>query len=297
VDDLRGIIKGITNPNDISIDLFENIGNQPQKVKSSIINYTRNLIKSHPTHIITGGYSIGNIENRPQNKFAVVKNRQRMELILNNDPRHNQIIVYGSLSAKSSEWLSKFSKQISTFFMFCSGQEIKETVKPFFAKAESLENTVFLLNPDLLSSKPVPNNVKIIFGEESEELLKSVEDFYGYDNKDSLNFFRSNPHVVLFDGVKIVAGARTNEYSPEIAIIGGVKTLINYRKRGYGTIACHALISFLTSKCQQIALETDLSNFPARKIYENIGFQPVGTSIFFDDQVGVIKNIIGDRDY
>ena len=73
MDDLLSIIKRINNPNHVSIDLYENIGSQTQKVKSSIVNYTRNLIKFHPTHIITGGYSIGNIENRPQNKFVVVK--------------------------------------------------------------------------------------------------------------------------------------------------------------------------------------------------------------------------------
>ena len=48
----------------------------------------------------------------------------------------------------------------------------------------------------------------------------------------------------------------------------------------------------------KVYLETDVDNFPARKIYEKLGFELIGNSHFVDIGTTVIKDaIIGDRDY
>ncbi|MHA2169948.1 MAG: GNAT family N-acetyltransferase [Candidatus Kariarchaeaceae archaeon] len=297
MDKIIGIIEHLKRPSSISIGLYHDITAQPPSVHLEIETYTRFLIQNHPTHVITGGYSIGNLQNRPENTFIVVKKDQKIELILNYAPKNQQIIVYGTPSKKSGEWLGHLIREVSGVFLFCSGNELGEIGLANYSHSKSLKNTVYLLDPNLVSNQAAPDNVHLIDGTQSPILMKEVADFYEYDNDDISQTFRERPHVILKIDNKIVAGARCNEYSSQIAIIGGVLTLINHRNKGYGTIVCYVLTTFLAERCERVALETDVNNFPAMQIYEKIGYNRVGTSRFLDDNTGIIDRIIGDRDY
>jgi len=76
-----------------------------------------------------------------------------------------------------------------------------------------------------------------------------------------------------------------------------VKTLLPYRHQKVGITICYIFFNWLTSQHKQIVLETDVDNFPARRIYEGLGFKQTGHSLFIDNQSGVLGEIIGDRDY
>jgi hypothetical protein len=297
MDEIETTIKHLVCPSGITVTSYQDIATQPPSIHSEIETYTRNLIHDQPTHVITGGYSIGNLQNRPKNTFIVVKKEQKIELILNYAPKNHQIIVYGTPSEKSGEWLSHLFREISGIFLFCSGNELGETGLANYFHSKSLKNTVYLLDPNLVSNQSVSDNVHLIDGTQSPVLMKEVADFYDYDDDDLSQTFKERPHVILKIENKIVAGARCNEYSSQIAIIGGVLTLINHRKKGYGTIVCYVLTAFLAKRCERVALETDVNNFPAMQIYEKIGYNRVGTSRFLDDNTGIIDGVIGDRDY
>ncbi|MHA2254311.1 MAG: GNAT family N-acetyltransferase [Candidatus Kariarchaeaceae archaeon] len=297
MDGIDSIIKHIVCPSGITVESYQDMATQPPSIHSEIVTYTRKLIIDYPTHVITGGYTIGNLQNRPTNTFILVKNNQQLELILNYNPNWEQIIVYGTPTEKSRKWLRHLFLRLSGAFIFCSGKELREIGLSSYSHEKSLKNTVYLLDPHFRSNSSIPENVYIIDGDQSPTLMKEVTDFYEYKDEDLSKTFRERPHVILKVDNEIVAGARCNEYSPQIAIIGGVMTLINHRKRGYGTITCRVLISFLVKRCELVALETDESNFPAMKIYEKIGFKKIGTSIFLDDKTGIIDRIIGDRNY
>ncbi|MCH8906287.1 MAG: hypothetical protein IH840_04280 [Candidatus Heimdallarchaeota archaeon] len=76
-----------------------------------------------------------------------------------------------------------------------------------------------------------------------------------------------------------------------------VKVISKFRNQGLGYKISHEMTKYLQTISATITLETDLGNFPARKIYEKIGYIEVGYSIFVDTGIGVIDRILGERDY
>jgi GNAT superfamily N-acetyltransferase len=60
---------------------------------------------------------------------------------------------------------------------------------------------------------------------------------------------------------------------------------------------CAQLVNYLTKYAKEIYLETDEKNFPARKIYEGLGFVEIGHSLFVDHGSGIVGHLLASRDY
>jgi len=131
-------------------------------------------------------------------------------------------------------------------------------------------------------------------GLDADRILDHAEDVWGYDSLKKLN----NPHVLAKIDGQVVGGARANEVTAGHAVVGGVKAFKEFRSKGVGTAVSSALVSLLVEMELKVFLETDEHNFPAKRIYEKLGFVEVGSSHFMDIGTTVIKDaIIGDRDY
>jgi len=62
----------------------------------------------------------------------------------------------------------------------------------------------------------------------------------------------------------------------DLALIRGLYTIPQLRRRGLATSACSALVAELISLRMEAMLWVDKDNIPARKVYEKIGFKETG---------------------
>jgi GNAT superfamily N-acetyltransferase len=296
MNDLITLFNDLNHSSDVGIIIMEEIMKINDDAKTKLRKYLLNLISSHPTHIITAGYTFGNLSNRPHNKLVTITKNGHIEALFNYNPLISQLILLGEPSPLVCDTIKSVIAKITKMFLFCSGTVLFDLVKNNFNHTKSLENIVYRLDKTKLPPSLDTLKTKLVIKGIKEEIYTHVQDYYHYkleEKEDKL----ASPHYVIFEDDQIIAASRANQFSPEISIIGGVYTELDHRKKGHGMEVSLAITQFLADHSETVALETDLGNFPAQRIYESIGFIPVGKSGFFELSVDVIGNIIGERDY
>ncbi|MFV2016364.1 MAG: GNAT family N-acetyltransferase, partial [Candidatus Heimdallarchaeota archaeon] len=269
------------------------------------------MIREDPSHSVAGTYSIENITNRPDNIYILICKSDKIEFILNikeneevliqsylfsnfNDPIEAKIVLHYIIS-----FLSIFDK----LFTFGSGLDLVDFLRENLEYENTSEQLVFGL--DSLKPNEIPKEVgdeMLLFdGMNNNERLDVVREAYGYQDRaeDLVRYLDINPHVVIkaVDSSEIIAKARINAYTKKYAVIGGVQTIKKFRQQGYGFRVSYKITNYILQKSDKVVLDTDTGNFPAIKIYEKIGFERIGKSIFIEKGKKVIAAIYGDRDY
>lgn len=218
-----------------------------------------------------------------------------------------QIICVGSpnLGPQKLKIIQNLISQYQKVFLFLSGENLINHFKLFFKTKRKLENVVYQLGKLNRWDHKIDDIEVIRFDEHSsynlnEELLTQLSKFYNYNENSSQIKDRTqkNTHFIILNNEKqIIAGARSNAQTKQISVIGGVKVISKFRNQGLGYKISYEMTKYLQTISATVALETDLGNFPARKIYEKIGYIEVGYSMFVDTGIGVIDRILGERDY
>ncbi len=89
---------------------------------------------------------------------------------------------------------------------------------------------------------------------------------------------------VWADGARLLGNAsiQRNPSRKDVWIIGNVATDRGFRCRGIGQSVVEACLRYATSRqVKTVALQVDRGNGPAVRLYERLGFQPVGEVTYF----------------
>ncbi|CAN5910659.1 hypothetical protein BH23ACT10_BH23ACT10_26740 [soil metagenome] len=132
-----------------------------------------------------------------------------------------------------------------------------------------------LIRPDRL---PAPGpDVKALGPDDADGVLSLLAQTGGAAEFVRLDLLGTGRHFGTFDGDTLVAMAGTHLVDAEqnIAAIGSVNTLPEYRGRGLARHAVAALTNRLREEVEVIALNVGRDNTPARNLYEGLGFLPL----------------------
>jgi predicted GNAT family acetyltransferase len=300
------------------LNIYPIISRIAHKGKAHLKDSIGQLIHNDLSNVVAGTYCSQNIESRPMNFFISIENlkEERMEILFNIMPQKQIIILSNLICEEQTPSAILFFKQLIIHFQNCfifgSGKIASKFLQMVFPNDLKLNNIVYILRNSQNSQKTALKQVKIKtlvinedFIEKMNESAESIDQwkrfckFYEYTDTDIKlqERINNNYHVIGIFKNQIVGGARFNDVDHQYAIVGGVKVLKDFRNQGFGTKICITLVKSYQDKPQEIVLDTDKGNFPARKIYEDMGFVPIGESIFIDNGSGVVKGIIADRDY
>ncbi|MHA1746618.1 MAG: GNAT family N-acetyltransferase [Promethearchaeota archaeon] len=297
--------------NQVNIEIYPHIGQTSDLEKKLMEQQIYRLIEINLEYQVIGTYTARNIYTRPENTFIFIRSldseeKNPLNLILNIAPQ-KQIIFFGhpDIPKEVLPWLVTILQQFSGYFLFGSGQKFTDAVLTGLDINTKLHNVTYNLDDLIRPLRLHPALRVVIFNEHYLQTavnsieLNQLKAFYEYpDTPDEIQArIRKNPHTLGYINEIPVGSARTNEITDRVAVIGGVKTLLSYRHQKVGVTICYTFFQWLISQNKQIVLETDVNNFPARRIYEGLGFSQTGYSIFIDNHSGVLAEIIGDRDY
>ncbi|MEH7095585.1 GNAT family N-acetyltransferase [Neobacillus vireti] len=177
--------------------------------------------------------------------------------IMSNDP-----------SFKMMSGLKKITEQIESYL----NQPYKKKRQLYYAKCTKLNNNQ---NSEDLSTvqQAHPNDAEALV-----ELLNSVPEFSGstmtLERKHrELEDGSSRSFFIMEDG-KMVSTASTAAENSMSAMVVGVATLENYKKKGFATKCMLRLCSELINEGKELCLFYD--NPEAGAIYKRIGFEDIG---------------------
>lgn len=295
----------------VIIEIHPHIGKTSDLEKKELEQQILQLIEICPDYQVIGTYTARNIYTRPENTFILIRplnsDKQTTNLLCLNIAPEKQIIFFGHPDASEEVllWLVSILQQFSGYFLFGSGQKFTDAVLTGLDIDTKLHNITYNLDDLIRPSRLHPNLRVVIFNEQylqttlNPKELDQLKAFNDYpDTSEELQArILKNPHALGYVNAIPIGCARTNELTDHVAVIGGVKTLLPYRHQKVGVTICYTFFQWLISQNKQIVLETDVDNFPARRIYEGLGFKQTGHSLFINNQSGILDDILGDRDY
>lgn len=287
------------------------IGKLSAEMKEKIVNCIYDMIEEDPSHSVAGTYTIENITNRPDNIYILISKSEKIEFVLN-IKENEEILIQSYLFSTFSDpvevtivlnhiilFLSIFDK----IFVFGSGLDMVNFLQENIEYDNLSNQLVYRLNDiNALEISEIENEeLRLFDGLNNNDEINVIRDAYGYqDNEEDLvRYLQINPHVIITnsESKEIMAKARINAFTSKFAVIGGVETIVKFRQKGLGLRVSFAIVNFIMNKSDNVVLDTDTGNFPAIKIYEKIGFQQVGESIFLEKGKKVIASVHGYRDY
>ncbi|MCE7736064.1 MAG: hypothetical protein GPJ54_14375 [Candidatus Heimdallarchaeota archaeon] len=287
------------------------IGKASTQMKEKIVSCIYDMIKEDPSHAVAGTYTIENITNRPDNIYILVIKSEKIEFVLN-IKENEEILIQSYLFTTFSDPLKStivlnhiilFLSIFDKIFVFGSGLDMVDFLQTNFEYDNISNQLVFRLNviKPLKIQELENGELKIFDGVNNNDKLTVVRQAYDYQDNDEdlVKYLQINPHVIISnsDSNEIMAKARINAFTKKFAVIGGVETPIKYRRRGFGLQVSFVITNYIMNKSEHVVLDTDTGNFPAIKIYEKIGFEQIGKSIFIEKGKKVIASIHGERDY
>jgi len=282
---------------DLHVETHHPVGDLEDADKAVLRDLLKEQFTQDPSHLVTGIYTLDNIDSRPDNCYVIIG---QVEVILN--VAKTQMIVMGSApTAIAQQFVKELLIQLPEVFIFASGEKIVALLTT--------------LDYDRLS-----NNIVYQFNQVNLELLEhntQVYDFVRLDHSENYDtdllaayglaiwdYPRHEvqnldiPHVVVVnDEGQPIGGARANAVTEDMAVVGGVITIPAYRQQGVGTAVSQVITAVLVEMGKEVVLETDDENIPAIKIYEKLGYERVGKSIFLDLGTDMITKIRGERQY
>lgn len=151
---------------------------------------------------------------------------------------------------------------------------VEERFKPL-GPTDSLsksEITTYLIaKVDAETFKPsIRHRVKKLGTEDLAEVLKSMGDEWKSRIE---NVIHKGVAFGAYDNGSLVAVATVSEILDGLALVRGVYTLPSFRRKGFATSACSALIQELIDLGKEAMLWVARDNLPAIRVYEKIGFK------------------------
>lgn len=296
--------------NHLIIEIHPHIGETAETEKKHLEQLILGLIEICPEYQVIGTYTARNIYTRPENTFIFIRPLNHdgsLNFLCLNIAPQKQIIFFGHPNAPKEmlPWFVAILQQFPQYFLFGSGHKFTDAVLKGFDVDSKLYNITYALEDLIRPSRLHPDLRVVIFNEHYlqnnliPKELEQLKAFNGYpDTPEELHArIRKNPHALGYVNTIPIGCARTNELTEHVAVIGGVRTLLPNRHQKVGVTICFTFFQWLISQNKQIVLETDVDNFPARQIYEGLGFKQTGHSLFINNHSGVLDEIIGDRDY
>lgn len=168
-----------------------------------------------------------------------------------------------------------------------------QIAKRFFEPIDSIGvnrskiNTIFAMTVDKEHFKPIiKHNPKKLGSIEFDALGKLYEKFYeemalGPITREQIGgiLSRSTEHGAtcgIHNGKELVSFASGSSILKDIAHMAPVYTSPKFRRRGYATSACSALVRELLGDNERLILFVSEDNVPALKVYKKIGFAGTG---------------------
>lgn len=183
-----------------------------------------------------------------------------------------------------AEGFAKIMSNDSAFKMMSGLKDITEKIEPYLDKHLKRKRQLFYAKCTRLNINKNNvdfSNVQQAFPQDAEalvELLNSIPEFSdstitverkrrGIENGTSRSFF-------IMEGGKMVSTASTTAENSLSAMVVGVATLENYKKKGYATKCMIKICSDLLHEGKELCLFYD--NPAAGVIYKRIGFEDIG---------------------
>jgi len=133
------------------------------------------------------------------------------------------------------------------------------------------------------SFKPSPlEKLAVKLGKEHAALYKDLERERGIEISldEAAEILKTYTHYgVIVDGI-IASIAARYAITPEIHIIGGVFTKMEYRGRGYAKAVVSALTREIVNSGVLAGLNVEIDNEPAIKVYTKLGYKIVKSGIW-----------------
>lgn len=182
----------------------------------------------------------------------------------------------------NAEGFAEIMSNDPAFKMMSGLKEITEKIEPYLNKSLKRKRQLYYAKCTRLNNNNVDfSNVQQAFPEDAEaivELLNSIPEFSdstttvertrrGLKDGTSRSFF-------IIEQGKIVSIASTAAENSFSAMVVGVATLENYKKKGYATKSMLKLCSDLLHEGKELCLFYD--NPAAGAIYKRIGFEDIG---------------------
>gem|GEM_PF-6870617 len=160
------------------------------------------------------------------------------------------------------------------------GAACVESMKPFPSDLVEGEALTYFATLRILSPVDAPFAVKKAIIEEADKilsLLKQISEFHVIDEE---SFFsgiinRSSRKYFVEEYGKVVSTASTSAETQDMAMIVGVATAKEFRKRGYASAMLSRMCADLLSEGKTPCLFYE--NPDAGRIYHRLGFRQIGT--------------------
>ncbi|MFB0503060.1 MAG: GNAT family N-acetyltransferase [Candidatus Bathyarchaeia archaeon] len=151
---------------------------------------------------------------------------------------------------------------------------VKESFEPLGSTDSSTKGeitTYLIMKVDAETFKPMINHrVKRLRTEDLAEVFESMGDEWKTRIEDVIH---KGIAFGAYDNGSLVAVATVSEILEDLSLIRGVYTVPLYRRKGFATSACSALIRELIDLGKEAMLWAAKDNLPARNVYEKIGFK------------------------
>lgn len=184
----------------------------------------------------------------------------------------------------NAEGFAEIMSNDPTFKMMSGLKDITGKIEPYLNKQLKRKRQLYYAKCTRLNinkNNVQFSNVKQATPDDSEalvELLNSIPEFSDSTmtverNRRALNNGTSRSFFIMEDG-KMVSTASTTAENSLSAMVVGVATLENYKKKGYATTCVLKLCSDLLEEGKELCLFYD--NPKAAAIYKRIGFEDIG---------------------
>lgn len=108
------------------------------------------------------------------------------------------------------------------------------------------------------------------------------------DIKEAESFIREQPFYGIFVNSELVSAACFQVKLPEIWMLGGFYTKPEHRNKGYATSLASFLIKEALEETDHVGLHVRADNYPAKRVYEKVGFKLYKKMCWLDHKTGLI---------
>lgn len=102
------------------------------------------------------------------------------------------------------------------------------------------------------------------------------------------SFIKEQSFYGIFANSKLVSVACISAKIPEIWMLGGFYTKQAYRNRGYATSLASFLVKEALKETNHVGLHVRADNYPAKRVYEKVGFSEYKRTYWLDCGTGLI---------
>jgi len=152
-----------------------------------------------------------------------------------------------------------------------------KTLGPTDSSSKGEITTYLIVKVDAETFKPsITHRVKKLGIKDLGEVLRNMGDEWKSRIE---NVIDRGVALGAYDNGSLVAVATVSEILDGLALIRGVYAVPSYRRKGYATSACSALVQELIDLGREAMLWVAKDNLPAISVYEKIGFKKTRHSL------------------